>query len=185
MDDSEIIALYWKRSELAITESSAKYGGFCRGIARAILSDPQDVEEAINDTWLRAWKAIPPNRPPVLQAFFGRLTRLISLTRYRDRTRQKRGGSEVTLALEELGECVAGGSSAEEIVLTGELRAEINRFLRGLPETEQKVFLCRYWYLDPVADISKRFSFSESKVKSMLHRTRRKLRDELRKEGYL
>lgn len=185
MEDEAIIALYWNRSEQAITETAAKYGGFCRGIANAILSDPEDAEEALNDTWLGAWNAIPPNRPPVLRAFLGRITRLVSLTRRRDRGRQKRGGSEVDLALDELGECIAGGRSAEEDAITDELRAAINRFLRSLPHPEQQVFLCRYWYLDPLAEICRQFSFSEGKVKSMLFRTRKKLRDFLSEEGYL
>lgn len=185
MEDSEILALYWARSEQAIAESARKYGAYCRGVARNILADEQDADEAVNDAWLQAWNAIPPNRPACLQAFLGRITRLISLTKARDRGRQKRGGGEIALALDELAECLPGGASAEETVLARELRQTLSRFLTDLPDPEQKVFICRYWYLDSIETISRDFGFSGSKVKSMLHRTRIKLKKYLRKEGLL
>lgn len=186
MEDSTIIKLYWERSERAIRETSEKYGRYCYAIAYHILSNREDSEESVNDTYLAAWNNIPPKRPTVLSAFLGKITRYISLDRWKQRSRGKRGGGEVPLCLEELEECVSGGESTEDAAIRKELLSGVNRFLDTLPETERKVFLCRYWYLDPVPEIAKRFGFSPSKVTSMLHRTRKKLHAYLEKEaGFL
>ena len=182
MDDSRIIELYWQRAEQAVVETDAKYGGYCYAIAYNILSNREDAEESVSDTYLAAWRSIPPKRPSILSAFLGKITRYISLDRWKSRSAYKRGGGEVPLALEELEDCVSGGESPEETLLRRELVMRLNRFLEELPETERRVFLCRYWYLDSVSDIARRFGFSESKVTSMLHRTRQKLRKSLEKE---
>lgn len=183
MDDDAIIALYWDRSETAITETDAKYGGYCYHIAYNILSNAGDSEESVNDTYLAAWNTIPPRHPSVLATFLGKLTRYISLDRWKRRSAAKRGGGQVTLALDELEECLTEGESAEEAYSRKELLRRINGLLDTLPETERRVFLCRYWYLDSVADIGERFGFSQSKVTSMLHRTRQKIKKQLEKEG--
>lgn len=185
MEDLEIVALYWARSEEAIVQSDKKYGGYCYSIAYNILTNREDAEESVSDAYLSAWNAIPPRRPAMLATFLGKITRHLSIDRWRGRNRSKRGSGEMVLALEELGECVAGGETAEEAVERRELARSLNRFLEGLPETERRVFLCRYWYLDPVAEIANYYGFSVSKVTSMLHRTRKKLRAELEKEGLL
>lgn len=184
MDDKAIIGLYFDRSENAISETAVKYGGYCYSIAYQILSDPEDSEESVNDTYLAAWNTIPPRHPSVLSTFLGKLTRYISLDRWKARSRVKRGGGEVPLALEELEECIAEGESAEQTYERKELLRCVNHFLDALPETERIVFVCRYWYLDPIETITAKLGFSESKVKSMLHRTRQKLRKELEKEGF-
>ena len=184
MEDGTIIELYWERSEDAITQTSVKYGGYCYSIAYNILFNKEDSEESVNDTYLAAWNTIPPRRPQILAAFLGKLTRYISLDRWRNRTAAKRGGGEVPLVLDELEECVSGEDSAEKAYLQKEFARELNRFLDHLPEVERKVFLCRYWYMDSIGDIAGRFGFSESKVASMLHRTRGKLRKMLEKEGF-
>ena len=183
MDDNGIIGLYWERSERAITETANKYNGYCYSIAYNILANKEDSEESVSDTWLTAWNVIPPRRPSVLAAFLGKITRHISIDRWRVRTAQKRGGGEVTVALDELGECVSGGLSPEQAVERKELVTSFNRFLDTLSETERSVFLCREWYLDTVPAIALSFGFSKSKVTSMLHRTRKKLRVHLEKEG--
>ena len=183
MDDNGILDLYWKRSEDAITETANKYSGYCFSIAYNILSDKEDSEETVSDTWLTAWNVIPPRRPSLLSAFLGKITRNLSIDRWRVRTAQKRGGGEMAIALEELGECVSGGISPEGAVERKELVQSFNRFLDGLQATERSVFLCRYWYLDSVPAIALQFGFSRSKVSSMLHRTRKKLRVHLEKEG--
>ena len=183
MDDNGIIGLYWERSERAITETANKYNGYCYSIAYNILANKEDSEESVSDTWLTAWNVIPPRRPSVLAAFLGKITRHISIDRWRVRTAQKRGGGEVAVALDELGECVSGGLSPEQAVERKELVTSFNRFLDTLSETERSVFLCRYWYLDTVPAIAVNFGFSKSKVTSMLHRTRKKLRVHLEKEG--
>lgn len=183
MDDSRIIELYFQRSEEAILETDKKYGAYCLSIARNILPDPEDAREAVNDTYLGVWNAIPPHIPTSLAAFLGKITRRISINRWQAARTAKRGGGEIPLALEELSECIPSSMDVEQTFAGKELAALLNRFVRTLPETERKVFLCRYWYLDPVKAIAKRFGFSESKVKSMLFRTRNKLKAELEKEG--
>ena len=183
MEDEKIIELYWKRSESAISETSAKYGGYCYSIAKNILSNREDAEESVNDTYLAAWNTMPPQRPSMLAAFLGKLTRYISLDRWKKRARLKRGGGELPLCLEELADCVSGRESTEDTVLRKELLSGINRFLEKLPPMERKVFLCRYWYLDSVQEIASRFGFSQSKTTSMLHRIRGKLNKYLEKEG--
>jgi len=183
MDDNKIIELYWNRSEKAISETSTKYGGYCYTIAYNILSNSEDSEESVNDTLLAAWNTMPPKRPKLLAAFLGKMTRYISLDRWKNRTAAKRGGGEVPLVLEELEECISGEDSVEREYLKKEFAMTMNRFMENLTETERKVFLCRYWYLDSIEDIAKRFDFSESKVASMLHRTRGKLRKMLEQEG--
>ncbi len=184
MEDSAIIALYWQRSEQAIAESSTKYGAYCSHIAYGLLQNSEDAQECLSDTWLAAWNAMPPHRPSVLRLFFGKLTRRLSLQRLRYQGRLKRGGGEAALALEELGDCVPGGGDAQAAMESHELVRLLNRFLSDLPATQRQVFLARYWYGAAVKDIARQFGFSESKVKSMLHRTREKLRLTLEKEGY-
>lgn len=184
MDDAGIVALYWARDEEAIRESAAKYGTYCRAIAERILDSREDAEESVNDTWAGAWNSIPPQKPELLSAYLGKLTRRIALKRLRGRLAGRRGGGQLALALEELADCVPGGQTAEEALDARELGRLIDRFLDGLPETEMRVFVCRYWYLDSLAEIAARFGFSQSKVKSMLYRTREKLRARLQKEGY-
>ena len=183
MEDKEIVALYWKRDERAISETSKKYGAYCYAIACNILSSPEDAEESVNDTWVGAWESMPPHKPDALSAFLGKITRRISLKRWRSRNAAKRGGGEIELALDELAESVSSGRLVEDALTERELPRLIDAFLDALPDVEQRVFVCRYWYLDSIADIAKRFGFTQSKIKSMLYRTRRKLRDYLRKEG--
>lgn len=183
MEDQKIIDLYWQRSEQAIQETDSKYGGYCYSIAYNILTNREDSEESVSDTYLAAWRAMPPKRPGILSAFLGKITRHLSIDRWRRRTAEKRGG-EIVLALEELEDCISDGLSAEDAVQKKELTVFINRFLDALPETERNVFLCRYWYVDGVQDIADTLGFSVSKVNSMLHRTRQKLRRALEREGY-
>ena len=183
MEDQQIIELYWARSEQAIRESEDKYGAFCRSIARNILAQEEDAEECVNDTWFRAWNAMPPQRPGVLSAFFGRLTRNLSLDRWRYRRAAKRGGSQVEVALEELGECLSAPGTPEERLEERETARIISQFLREQPELDRVLFLRRYWYLEPISALAQRFSMGESAVKSRLHRTRLRLKEVLLLEG--
>ena len=185
MEDSKIIDLYWERNEEAISATASKYGSYCRYIAYNILHNQEDTDECVNDTYLGAWNAMPPHRPNMLRTFLGRITRCVSLKKWRDAHRNKRCSDEVSLVLEELSECVPSNLSVEDSVIAAELSEQINRFLGTLSLTERQVFLCRYWYLDPIDKISTNFCFSGSKVKSMLHRTRAKLLAYLEKEGIL
>ena len=183
MDDTQIVELYWARKESAIEETAAKYGSYCRSIAGNILQNQDDAEECVNDTWLGAWNSMPPHRPSVLSTFLGKLTRRISIDKWRRTTAKKRGDGQLPLVLAELEDCVSDGKSIEEETERKLLAEIIATFVKSLPETEQKIFLCRYWYMDSVGSIATRFRFSESKVKSMLFRTREKLRTCLEKEG--
>lgn len=184
MEDKAIIDLYWTRSENAISQTALKYGAYCYTIAFNILSNREDSEESVNDTYLAAWNTMPPKRPGILSAFLGKITRYISLDRWKRRSAAKRGGGQVPLALEELEECICGGEGPEGSLVRKQLLRSIESFLDKLPIQERQVFVCRYWYMDPVADIAERFGYSESKVKTMLFRTREKLRMKLEKEGY-
>ena len=183
MDDARIVSLYWDRNEQAIEESKSKYGGYCQAIAYRILSDHEDANESVNDTWLAAWESMPPHRPAVLATYLGKITRHVSLNRWRDRNREKRGGGEVALSLDELAECVPDRQNMERTMELAELTEAVNSFLSGLPTIERDVFVCRYWFLASLREISEKFGFSESKTKSMLFRTRKKLLAFLEKEG--
>ena len=183
MEDQEIVELYWARSEQAIEESEGKYGAFCRTIARNILSQEEDAEECVNDTWLRAWNTMPPQRPRLLSAFFGKITRNLSLDRWRHDRAAKRGGGRVETALEELEYCLPAPGRPEERLEERETAALISRFLREQPVLDRVLFLRRYWYLDSIAGLAGRFQLSESQVKSRLHRTRQRLKEALLREG--
>lgn len=185
MDDKSIVDLFWKRSERAIAETDAKYGRFCYSVAFNVLANREDAEESVNDTYLATWNALPPHRPSVLMAFIGKLIRRISINRWYALSACKRGGGQVPLVLDELAECESSSPSVEDIVIGKEAYAALNHFLAALPETERKVFVRRYFLLDPVAQIAQSFHFTEAKVTSMLHRTRIKLHKTLTKEGYL
>lgn len=185
MEDKNIVDLYWERNENAITETANKYGKYCFSIAFNILSDTEDAEESVNDSYLNAWNSMPPHRPAILSTFMGKITRFVSLKKWRDKRAQKRGNGSVDLAYEELSECIPASSGIEDALEAKELAKIIDAFLDTLPLAEQKVFICRYWYFDSVSAISNQFGFSESKVKSMLHRTRKKLLFKLIEEGVI
>ena len=185
MEEEQIVELYFRREETAISATEERYGGYCRSIASNILHSREDAEECVNDTWLRAWNAIPPQRPQRLRLFLGRITRNLSFDRYLAGRTQKRGGGEIALVLEELDECIPSASSAEQPVLERELSESVNRFLHSLPERACAVFLSRYWYGKPIREIAERFSMTENSVKTGLFRSRAKLKDHLEKEGYL
>lgn len=183
MNDSQIVALFFDRDQRAIEETAAKYGNYCYSIVRNILNNREDAEEAVSDTYLALWASIPPHKPTVLRTFLGKIARRTALKQWEKMRTQKRGGGEVALALEELSEYLSDGSTPETAIQTAELAQILNAFLRNLPKEERQVFVCRYWYLDSIADIAARFGFSQSKIKSMLARTRIKLRAALTKEG--
>lgn len=184
MEDHQIVDLYWQRNERAIAETSAKYGNYLYGISNHILRNAEDAEECVNDTYQDAWQSMPPHRPSVLSTFLGKITRRISIDLWRKHIAEKRGGGTVPLVLDELEECVSGTGDVEAEVERLELQKKLNDFLRALPRTERQVFLRRYWYMDSVTELAERFACSESRIKSMLYRTRNKLRAMLEKEGY-
>ena len=179
MEDRDIIEMYFARDERAISATSVKYGGYCGSIAMNILSSREDTEECLDDTWLRAWNSIPPHRPDILRVFLGKITRNLALDKYRTRTAEKRAGGEFAVSLDELDECVGAVDERE----SAEIGESISRFLRTQPKETRSVFVCRYFYCDSIADIAKRFGISEAKVKTLLFRTRNKLKIHLEGEG--
>ena len=183
MADGHIVDLYWERSENAITETASKYGKYCYSIAYNILTNHNDAEESVNDTYLGAWNSMPPHRPTILSTFLGKITRRIAIKKWQKERAAKRGGGDIVIALEELEDCIPTGQSVEREIETAELGKVIDKFVIRLPLTERNIFICRYWYLDSISEICQQFGFSQSKVKSMLHRTRKKLRVYLEKEG--
>lgn len=184
MEDIQIIDLYWARDQMAITATAEKYGGYCAAVARNILASEQDTEECVNDTWLRAWNSMPPQRPGVLAAFLGTITRNLAFNRFRRGRTEKRGSGELPLVLEELEECVSGRESVEGEYDRRELLAAINAYLDGLSPLHRTIFVRRYWYADRVGAIAQRLNMTENHVSMILTRLRRKLREHLMKEGF-
>lgn len=185
MEDREIIELYWQRSQDAIGQTDIKYGGMCRGISFNILSNREDSEECVSDTYLSLWQRIPPERPGHLCAFIASIVRNLSLKCLRRRNSQKRGGGEAALALEELEGCLASGHDVEKDFEYKELTAAINVFLSSLPQAERDIFICRYWLFLPDREAAARLGLSKSRVNTTLFRTRQKLNQYLRKEGLI
>lgn len=183
MEDERIIDLYWARQENAIVETDKKYGNYCRSIALHILKSMEDSEECVNDTWMKAWDSMPPKRPDFLSAFLGKITRNLSISRYRMSHARKRGSGEVDLLLMELEECLPSAKSVEEEIEGRETARAIDCFLYGIDEESRNIFVRRYFFVDSIKEIAERFDVSESKVKSQLFRTRNRLKDHLEKEG--
>mgnify|MGYP003298240928 CR=1 FL=1 len=184
MDDKQIIDLYWARSESAIAETDKKYGKLCHRIAFNILADPRDSEECVSDTYLKAWSVIPPKRPVKLSAFLGKITRNLALNRYEKDTAGKRGGGEVSGALDELAECIPDPNSVEGMVDNRILTDKLNVFLEGLAPEARKIFMRRYWYAMMPAELAKREGMTVNAVTVKLYKTRNKLRKFLEERGY-
>ncbi len=184
MNDEHIVQLYWERDEQAIIATSSKYGTYCNTIANNILGNREDAEECVNDAYLRAWNSIPPSHPQQLATFLGKIVRNLAINRYKQNRAEKRGGGELVLALDELGETVSDREDVAEAYDRKELLAAITAWLDRLPATKRKLFVCRYWYLDSVTDLAARFHMSENHVSVTLNRLRKALREELNRRGF-
>jgi RNA polymerase sigma-70 factor (ECF subfamily) len=184
VEDSEIIQLYFARNESAIEETSRKYRNYCIKIAHNILSNIEDSEECVNDTFLGAWEAIPPKSPAKLSSFLGRITRNIALNKY-DYYMAKKRNKKFDTILDELNDCLFSPDNVESQYEEEQMAESISNFLLKINEDHRNIFLRRYWYSDSLAEISARFAISESKTKSVLFRTRKKLQIYLMKEGYI
>ena len=182
MEDSKIVELYWQRNESAISATQEKYGKYLSKIAYNILADIEDSKESVSDTYLRAWYSIPPHKPVRLSAFLAKITRQISIDIYRKRTSKKRIGSEYSLSLEELFDCASPDGNPEKEIDASELSGAISSFVSSLPSETANIFICRYFYFDSVRDIATYTGSSESKIKSILYRTRLDLKKHLEKE---
>lgn len=183
MEDNAIIDLYWARDQKAIVRTEEKYGKYCYKIAWNVLREHRDCEECISDTWLRAWNRMPSERPGILLAFLGAITRNLSLDRYRRSHAAKRGGGEMPFVYEELQDCVSSRGPEEEFDGCS-LTEALNGFLEGLKKDQRMIFVRRYWYLDSMQEIAKKYGISESKVKTDLFRMRKKLQEYLREQGF-
>ena len=184
MEDSAIVALYWARDEQAVQETAQKYGAYCHTIAYNVVRNRQDAEECVNDTYVQAWNAMPPQKPTVLRAFLGKITRNLSLSVYRAGMAQCRGGGEIPLALEELSECIGQDNDTERKLEARELGRTLTAFLRTEPRNSRVIFLRRYYHLESSREIAQHLGISDSHVRLQLSRTRKKLKAYLKKEGY-
>lgn len=184
MDDKSIVELYLKRDESAIDKTQQKYHHYLIKIAYNILSDTEDSEESVNETYLATWNSIPPHKPDVLSTYLGKITRRISIDIFRKRNRTKRQGAQYALSLAELEECIPDNNTPEQALDNSLLSNAINLFLRTLPENTRNVFIGRYYYLDSVKEVARYCGISEAKTKTILYRTRCKLKEYLTKEGF-
>lgn len=184
MTDERIVELYLRRDESAVAETQQKYGHYLTKIAYNILNDMEDSLESVNDTYMRAWKAMPPHRPKVLSSFLAKITRRVAIDVIRKRTREKRVPSEYTYSLSELEECIPDGNAAEQEAEAALLAKAINQYLRTLPQETRNLFVGRYYFLDSLKDAANYCGMSEAKAKTLLYRTRCGLKDYLEKEGF-
>ena len=182
MTDDKIIELFFARDEAALKHTAEKYESYCFTIANNILSNAQDSEECVNDTYLAAWRSIPPEKPKALSAYLGKLVRNFALMKYRKERSYKRGGSISDISLELLS-LIPDEYDLSEQYSMNRVSLIIDTFLRNIKKNDRMIFVRRYWFGDPISDICRSFGFSEAKVKSSLHRTREKLAEELKKEG--
>jgi len=185
MTDERIIELLQRRDEQGIRECIATYGAYCHKIASGILPVPSDAEEAVADTWLKVWDAIPPQQPTHLRLFLGRIARNCALSVWRRENARCRGGGELPLVLEELSSCADPEDSPEEQVNIRELSQSISRFLKSEPALRRQVFVRRYYYLEDIPSIANQCGLRQANVRMMLSRTRQKLKTYLKQEGYI
>jgi RNA polymerase sigma-70 factor (ECF subfamily) len=179
MNDNAIISLYFERDEAAIHETQKKYDGYLFTIASNILPQNQDAEECLNDTYLKTWETIPPNRPTFFQGFLAKITRNCSLDRYRKNAAKKRGGNQIELIFSELADVLPSPEDVHTSYENNITAQEITNFLRGLDKETRLIFMRRYFYSDSISAIANGCFISESKVKSSLFRTRAKLKSYL------
>ena len=182
MEDSRIVELFFERSENAITESAKKYGKYCHYIAYSILYSNEDAEECVNDTYMKAWCSIPPHRPTRLSTYLGKITRNLAIDKY-SRFRALKRSPKNEVVLDEVEEFLTESSSDYSLSDEIALKKAINDFVGSLPWQTRVIFVRRYWYMSDIAEIANDCRLSESNVKVILHRTRKKFKDHLLKEG--
>lgn len=182
MEDSQIIALFFERSEQAIDHMSDKYGKKCMKLAGNILNNRQDAEECVNDSYFAVWNTIPPKKPDSLSAYLCRIVRNISIKKYHGNTAVKRN-SYYDVALDELAECIPAAETVEEEVAVKELADAINRILKKLKKENRIIFVRRYWFSNSVSEIAEMFQTNEHNISVRLSRTRKMLKKYLEKEG--
>ncbi len=182
MEDEEIIDLYWNRQERAILETDKKYGKYCNTISFNILQNKEESKECVNDTYLKTWNSIPPQRPNVLKVYLGKIARNLAINQY-ERKKAKKRDYTLEIALEELNECISSNNNVEEQLKYNDLIKMLNAFLAKLSQNKRKIFLERYWYLYSIKEISSNNKISESNTKAILMRIRNQLKDYLKEGG--
>ncbi len=183
MSDNEILELYINRDEDAITKTAEKFGRYCRKISFGIIRNDEDVEECLNDTYLKTWNSIPPQRPECLATYIGKIVRNLSIDKYKSYNAQKRGNGQVSVALAELEDCIAASSGVEQAIEEKFLTEAINNYLHTQTREKRNIFIRRYWYIHSIKEISDAYEMSESKVTTILFRMRNELKHYLEKEG--
>ncbi len=184
MHDNKIIEMLFARDESALAEIARKYGEYCRAAAKRVLDSDRDAEEILNDTYLRAWQSIPPERPVYLRLFLAKIARNLAINRLKEQSRQKRGGGEAELCLHELAEILPSPERIESEYEERELIKKINLFLRTLPERDANIFINRYFHIEPTDIIARRYGLTLANTQKIILRTRNKLKEHLIKEGY-
>lgn len=184
MTDERIVQLYWNRDESAVAETQSKYGRYLTKIAYNILTDMEDSLESVNDTYMHAWKSMPPHRPSVLSTYLAKITRRVAIDILRKKSRDKRIPSEYTFSLSELDDLISNGHRMEEQIEAEELAKVINAYLKTISAEARQLFVGRYFFLDSLKDAARYCGMSEAKAKSMLYRTRCGLKAYLEQEGY-
>lgn len=182
MDDLAIVELYHRREERAIDETDKKYGSLCRAIALRLLGVREDADECVNDTWLAAWDQMPPDRPQSLGAFLGRITRNLSVSRWRrDHAKKRYDGMEVLLS--ELEDCVPAPGTVEETLERQQLARAISGWLDTLSAEDRRLFIRRYWYGEAVKELAAERGENANTLAQRLLRLRKGLRTFLETEG--
>lgn len=184
MDDTDIVQLYWDRSEQAIPATADKYGSYCTSIAKNILGNREDAEECVNDAYLNAWNSMPPHRPNILSVFLGKIVRNLSFNRYKRNAADKRNGGELPMVLEELSDIISGKDDVEQDMNYKELVTAIDAFLNTLSPGKRSIFISRYWYTDSISEIAGKHKMNNGAVSMTLNRLRLKLRNYLLERGF-
>lgn len=182
MDDGEIVDLYWRRDESAIRETESKYGSYLTTIAYNVLADLEDSKESVNDTYLGAWDSMPPQKPKILSSYLAKLTRRISIDIFRKRKADKRRASEYALSLAELDDCASDWGNPESTLELQALANAIESFLQTQSPEVRSIFMCRYYFMDSIREICSYYGMSEAKVKNILYRSRKGLKESLKQE---
>lgn len=184
MEDKDIVKLFFERNEQALSEASRKYKHYCTSIAENILGNHEDAEECFNDALMSTWETIPPRDPEYLSAYLAKITRNAALDKYKASHTEKRGGNRVEVVFEEISEFLESNDNVELTAERNATLAEIDRFLKGLPEQKRRMFVLRYSFCESVTEIAKRFGVTENYVSVNLNRIGKKLAAHLRKRGF-
>jgi len=184
MGDKEIIKLYFDRDEDAIKQTDLKYRSYCFSISNNILGDFQCAEECVNDTWLKTWNTIPPQKPNIFRLFLAKITRNLSLDYFRKMNAKKRGEGQIPLILDELAEVISSDYNLEDQIIYRELISILSDFLNNLPDEDKIIFLQRYFYAIPIKEIASNLNYNYNSLVVKLHRLRKNLKSMFESEGY-